>query len=261
MKESRPLEGREGLEVYLRYLGETVPDLALPRVSASKKKEESAGRPGEGDMSTLKSSSGPSGGSFPGGALTGSLPGSLEALAPMVAECRLCALSATRTHAVFGEGNPSAALMFVGEGPGADEDASGRPFVGRAGELLTRMIVAMGYRREDVYIANIVKCRPPGNRVPEEVERAACLPYLRQQIGLIAPKAIVLLGQTAAASLLGRADGISRLRGRETALEAFPGIRVMPTYHPAYLLRNPAAKAQVWADLQQVMGWLGKERG
>lgn len=253
MKKDHPLEGREGLEVYLRYLGETVPDLALPRAKATTKESVRPVAPPPGEPS--QGVSAPPSGSSPKSA------GSLEALGAAVSECRLCVLSSTRTHVVFGEGNPTAELMFVGEGPGADEDASGRPFVGRAGELLTRMILAMGYRREEVYIANVVKCRPPGNRVPEESERAACLPYLKEQISTISPKAIVLLGQTAAVSLLSRTEGISRLRGRETTLEAFPGIRVMPTYHPAYLLRNPAAKAQVWSDLQQVMGWLGRERG
>ncbi|MCL5954104.1 MAG: uracil-DNA glycosylase [Nitrospirae bacterium] len=251
MKEGGPLDGPEGLAVYLRYLQETVPDMTLPRPSA----EKGESRLADGERAGPPLPSSLSAGSPPGES------GSLESLASVVSECRLCVLSTTRTFAVFGEGNPDARLMFVGEGPGADEDASGRPFVGRAGELLTRMIAAMGYRREDVYIANVVKCRPPGNRVPEESERASCLPYLKRQIAMISPEAMVLLGQTAAVSLLSRNEGISRLRGRETSLPDFPGIRVMPTYHPAYLLRNPAAKAQVWEDLKQVMGWLGKERG
>ena len=184
----------------------------------------------------------------------------LSELREVACSCIACPLSETRTHVVFGEGNPKAALMFVGEGPGADEDASGRPFVGRAGDLLTKMIKAMGYERTDVYIANIVKCRPPGNRVPEDAERQDCLPFLQRQIALIAPRTIVLLGQTAASSLLGQTGGISRLRGRESRLSLFPEIRVMPTYHPAYLLRNPSAKAEVWEDLKQVMAWLGKDR-
>ncbi len=245
---SRPPEisGLEGLAVYLRYLEETVPDLGLPRSVRGVSKE------GE----TL------SGGSVPpssGAPLSSGDP--LEALRSEATNCRLCGLAATRTHVVFGEGDPHAALMFVGEGPGADEDASGRPFVGRAGELLTRMIAAMGYRRDQVYIANVVKCRPPGNRVPEEVERAACMPYLVRQIEIVSPQALVLLGQTAALSLLKRSEGISKLRGHETRIPGFSGIRTMPTYHPAYLLRNPSAKGQVWEDLKQVMDWLGKERG
>lgn len=235
------LDGTDGLAVYLRYLGETVPDFALAKGLAS-----SSVSPGE--------AAAPSEGGAPDGEML------LAELREQARSCTRCALSSTRTQVVFGEGNPKAALMFVGEGPGADEDATGRPFVGRAGELLTKMIGAMGFERREVYIANIVKCRPPGNRVPEDAERQACLPFLQRQIALIAPRTIVLLGQTAASSLLGQTGGISRLRGRESRLSLFPEIRVMPTYHPAYLLRNPSAKAEVWEDLKQVMAWLGKDR-
>ena len=242
--EHKVLEGREGLAVYLRYLGETVPDLFL----AGSPPEERIGGPEKEDLL------GSEGGS------SGEREMDLAALREKARTCTLCSLSSTRTNVVFGEGNPDAALMFVGEGPGADEDATGRPFVGRAGELLTKMIGAMGYARTDVYIANIVKCRPPGNRVPDETERQSCLPFLQQQISLVSPQAIVLLGQTAAASLLGQAVGISKLRGKEARLSRFPDIRIMPTYHPAYLLRNPSAKAEVWEDLKKVMAWLGKER-
>ena len=241
---NKVLEGREGLAVYLRYLGETVPDLFL----AGSPPEERIGGPENENRSGLE------------GGFSEDREIGLAALREKARICTLCSLSSTRTNVVFGEGNPDAALMFVGEGPGADEDATGRPFVGRAGELLTKMIGAMGYARTDVYIANIVKCRPPGNRVPEENERQSCLPFLQQQISLVSPQAIVLLGQTAAASLLGQAVGISKLRGKEARLSRFPGIRVMPTYHPAYLLRNPSAKAEVWEDLKKVMAWLGKER-
>ncbi len=234
------LDGREGLAVYLRYLGETVPDFALA------KGMDSSGSPGDAVEPSEKGD--------PDSEML------LAELREQARTCTRCTLSSTRTQVVFGEGNPKATLMFVGEGPGADEDATGRPFVGRAGELLTKMIGAMGFERPEVYIANIVKCRPPGNRVPEEAERHACLPFLHRQIALIAPRSIVLLGQTAAASLLGQTGGISRLRGREARLPHFPEIRVMPTYHPAYLLRNPSAKAQVWEDLKQVMAWLGKDR-
>lgn len=247
MTESRDkkiLDGTEGLAVYLRYLDETVPDLFL----AKDLRDERISVPGD---------PGPEG---KGEKLLEDRELALGTLREAASACTLCSLSATRTHVVFGEGNPQAALMFVGEGPGADEDATGRPFVGRAGELLTKMIAAMGYARTDVYIANVVKCRPPGNRVPEDHERHSCLPYLKQQISLVSPRAIVLLGQTAAASLLGSGGGISRLRGKETRIAGLPGIRVMPTYHPAYLLRNPSAKADVWEDLKQVMAWLGKER-
>lgn len=242
--ENKVLEGREGLAVYLRYLGETVPDLFL----AGSPPEDRIEAQENGDRLVSE------GGSSEDREID------LAALGEKARTCTLCSLSSTRTNVVFGEGNPDAALMFVGEGPGADEDATGRPFVGRAGELLTKMIGAMGYARSDVYIANIVKCRPPGNRVPEENERQSCLPYLQQQISLVSPQAIVLLGQTAAASLLGQAVGISKLRGKEARLSRFPDIRVMPTYHPAYLLRNPSAKAEVWEDLKKVMAWLGKER-
>jgi len=241
---NKVLEGREGLAVYLRYLGETVPDLFL----AGSPPEERIGGPENENRPGLE------GGSSEDREID------LAALREKARTCTLCSLSSTRTNVVFGEGNPEAGLMFVGEGPGADEDATGRPFVGRAGELLTKMIGAMGYARTDVYIANIVKCRPPGNRVPEENERQSCLPFLQQQISLVSPRVIVLLGQTAAASLLGQAVGISKLRGKEARLSRFPGIRVMPTYHPAYLLRNPSAKAEVWEDLKKVMAWLGKER-
>ncbi|MDA8028524.1 MAG: uracil-DNA glycosylase [Nitrospiraceae bacterium] len=242
--ENKVLEGREGLAVYLRYLGETVPDLFL----AGSPPEDRTEAQENGDRLVSE------GGSSEDREID------LAALREKARTCTHCSLSSTRTNVVFGEGNPDAALMFVGEGPGADEDATGRPFVGRAGELLTKMIGAMGYARSDVYIANIVKCRPPGNRVPEENERQSCLPYLQQQISLVSPQAIVLLGQTAAASLLGQAVGISKLRGKEARLSRFPDIRVMPTYHPAYLLRNPSAKAEVWEDLKKVMAWLGKER-
>jgi DNA polymerase len=180
----------------------------------------------------------------------------LEVLAGRVHECRLCSLGDVRLNPVFGEGHASARLLFIGEGPGAEEDRTGRPFVGRAGELLDRMIVAMGLSREEVYIANAVKCRPPANRTPEKVERDACKPFLLEQIRIVSPEAIVLLGQTAIFQMLSNESSISSVRGKETVLPSFPGIRVMPTYHPAYLLRNPQAKAVVWKDLQQVMQWL-----
>lgn len=170
--------------------------------------------------------------------------------------CHACPLSETRNKVVFGEGSGRSGLMFVGEGPGADEDRTGRPFVGRAGDLLTRMIVAMGLKREDVYIANTVKCRPPGNRVPTPAERASCFPYLQEQIRILNPRFMILLGQTAAQALLPDSESISRLRGTECRITDFPDIRVIPTYHPAYLLRNPEAKKVVWKDLQTVMGWM-----
>jgi DNA polymerase len=169
-------------------------------------------------------------------------------------ECTRCKLHKTRKKIVFGDGSPSAQLVFVGEGPGADEDAQGLPFVGRAGKLLTQMIEAMGLQRKDVYICNVVKCRPPENRQPEKDEVSACSPFLLRQIDTIAPKVIVCLGSTAAQTILQTNRGISHFRGEW--LE-FRGRKLMATYHPAYLLRNPAAKSEVWKDLQKVMAELG----
>lgn len=169
-------------------------------------------------------------------------------------ECTRCRLHKTRNKIVFGDGNPKAQLVFVGEGPGADEDAQGLPFVGRAGKLLTQMIEAMGLQRKDVYICNVVKCRPPQNRQPERDEVAECSPFLFRQIDTIAPKVIVCLGATAAKTILQTERGISQFRGEW--LE-FRGRKLMVTYHPAYLLRNPAAKSEVWKDLQKVMAELG----
>lgn len=169
-------------------------------------------------------------------------------------ECTRCKLHKGRNKIVFGDGNPKAELVFVGEGPGADEDAQGLPFVGRAGKLLTQMIEAMGLQRSDVYICNVVKCRPPENRAPEPDEVAACSPFLMRQIDSIQPKVIVCLGATAAKTILNTTRGISQFRGEW--LE-WRGHKLMATYHPAYLLRNPPAKADVWKDLQKVMAELG----
>jgi uracil-DNA glycosylase len=171
-------------------------------------------------------------------------------------ECTRCKLHSTRHNIVFGDGNPKAELVFVGEGPGADEDAQGLPFVGRAGKLLTQMIEAMGLQRKDVYICNVVKCRPPENRQPEEDEVHTCSPFLLRQIDVIAPKVIVCLGAVAAKTLLQTNRGISQFRGEW--LE-FRGRKLLATYHPAYLLRNPPAKSEVWKDLQKVMAVLGLE--
>ena len=157
---------------------------------------------------------------------------------------------------MFGVGNPEAELVFVGEGPGAEEDRRGEPFVGRAGELLDRMIVAMGLRREDVYICNVVKCRPPENRDPEPDEVAACEPFLKAQLDAIAPRVIVGLGRFAVQCLLGDPEArIGRVRGRWAA---YNGVDLMPTFHPAYLLRNPAQKRPAWEDLKEVMRVLGR---
>jgi len=176
-------------------------------------------------------------------------------LADEIKTCTKCALYAGRKQTVFARGNPAAELCFVGEGPGADEDAEGFPFVGKAGQLLDRMVAAMGYQRDDVYICNIVKCRPPNNRKPEPDEMGKCMPYLREQLDLVAPKVIVALGATAVEGLLGVGGGITRLRGQWKVYRAIP---VMPTFHPAYLLRSPEAKREVWADLQAVMKQLGR---
>jgi uracil-DNA glycosylase len=173
-----------------------------------------------------------------------------------IGDCQRCRLGKTRKHIVFADGNPKAELVFVGEGPGADEDASGVPFVGRAGKLLTQMIEAMGLQRKDVYICNVVKCRPPGNRPPEADEVTTCSPFLVRQLEVINPKVIVALGATAAKTLLETETGISKFRGQWLD---FRGKKLMATYHPAYLLRNPPAKGEVWKDLQKVMAELGLE--
>ena len=170
--------------------------------------------------------------------------------------CTRCKLHKARTNIVFGVGNPKAQLIFVGEGPGRDEDAQGEPFVGRAGKLLTQMIEAMGLRRPDVYICNVVKCRPPENRLPEPDEIATCSPYLLRQLGVIQPKVICCLGACSAQTMLQTTQGISKFRGEWFD---YRGSKLIATYHPAYLLRNPAAKGEVWKDLQKVMAVLGLE--
>lgn len=180
-----------------------------------------------------------------------------EELSAAVADCHACRLCETRRNIVFEDGSRQARLLFFGEGPGADEDAQGVPFVGRAGELLTRMIHAMQFSREEVYICNTVKCRPPGNRNPEPDETEACRPFAERQIELVKPDVIVILGAVPLRFLFPKIyGGIRSLRGHWME---YRGIRVMPTYHPAYLLRNPAAKADAWKDLQQVMAVFGKK--
>jgi len=169
-------------------------------------------------------------------------------------ECTRCKLHRGRNKIVFGEGHPKAQLVFVGEGPGHDEDVQGLPFVGRAGRLLTQMIEAMGLERKDVYICNVVKCRPPGNRTPEKDEITTCSPFLLRQLDAINPQVIVCLGSVAAQTLLETNRGISHYRGEWLD---FRGRKLLATYHPAYLLRNPGAKSEVWRDLQKVMAVLG----
>lgn len=190
----------------------------------------------------------------------------LRVLSEDVAGCTKCGLSATRTRTVFGQGNPRARLVFVGEAPGFDEDRQGLAFVGKAGQLLTKMIEAMGTTREDVFICNVLKCRPPNNRTPAPDEIASCSPYLRQQLAWIHPEVIVALGAPASQTLLSTVESIGRLRGRfhEYYLSGVRGegasVALMPTYHPAYLLRNPADKIKAWEDLKQVMSRLGLQR-
>ncbi|HVE81989.1 MAG TPA: uracil-DNA glycosylase [Myxococcales bacterium] len=180
----------------------------------------------------------------------------LEEIRAELGDCQRCKLCRGRTNIVFGVGNPRAELVFVGEGPGADEDAQGIPFVGKAGQLLTKMIEAMGFTRDEVYICNVVKCRPPGNRNPEPDEIEACEPFLKAQLDSIRPKAIVTLGKFAAQTLLRDSTPITRLRG---LWRTYQGIPLMPTFHPAYLLRSPNEKKLAWADLKQVMKMFGKE--
>ncbi len=179
---------------------------------------------------------------------------SLEALAVLAAPCGRCRLAATRTQVVYGTGNPNADLMFIGEAPGREEDLKGEPFVGRAGQLLTDIIKAMKLTREEVYIANVIKCRPPENRNPEPDELDACRPFLSKQVEFIKPRVIVTLGRFGLQSLTQKSYSISSVRGEWLEHE---GVKVMPTYHPAYLLRNPSAKKDVWSDMKKVMDLLG----
>jgi DNA polymerase len=178
----------------------------------------------------------------------------LQLIRDEIGDCTRCPLHAGRNKLVFGDGDPAARLMFVGEGPGADEDAQGLPFVGKAGQLLNNMIAAMGLKREEVYIANVVKCRPPGNRVPEQEEGATCTPFLFRQIDVVRPQVLVALGATAATWLLGARQPLAGLRGR---VHAFRSTQLIVTYHPAYLLRDPRQKKEAWADLQIAMRELG----
>ena len=180
---------------------------------------------------------------------------SLAAIANSVAGCRKCVLHEKRTKTVPGQGNSRPEIMFIGEGPGAEEDLQGLAFVGAAGQLLTKMIEAMGYRRDEVFIGNIVKCRPPNNRKPAPEEMEACMPYLLGQISLLKPRVIIALGATAVEGLLKPDAGITKIRGH---WHTFNGIDVMPTFHPAYLLRNPPAKREVWDDLKSVLQHLGR---
>ena len=190
----------------------------------------------------------------PGEAAAEQVP-TLEEIRQEMGRCRRCQLYAGAKNLVFGEGSPSARLMFIGEAPGAEEDLSGRPFVGAAGQLLDKMLHNLQLDREEVYITNVVKSRPPGNRDPLPDEIEACLPYLRKQIKAIRPRVIVTLGKVAAHALLGTKEPITRLRGQ---WRRYDHIRVMPTFHPSYLLRSPQERRKTWEDMQQVMEYLGE---
>lgn len=192
----------------------------------------------------------------------GSGAAGLRAIRDQLGDCRRCRLAGERVQIVFGQGDPNAELMFVGEAPGRDEDLSGVPFVGAAGELLTKMIAAMGYERDQVYIGNVIKCRPPRNRDPKPRELAACDPFVRAQIAAVRPRVIVTLGRVAAQALLHTDQPVGRLRGRFHELwVGDTAIPLMPTYHPAYLLRSPQAKRPVWDDLKQVIARLRTTSG
>ncbi len=184
--------------------------------------------------------------------------GTLADLRSEIGDCTRCPLHQERNTVVFGEGNEHPDLVFVGEGPGRDEDMQGRPFVGAAGKLLDKIIGAMGLKRQDVYICNVVKCRPPGNRTPAVEEQLACGKFLRRQLDILAPGVVVALGGTAAQFLLDVEESMGRLRGR---FHGANGLKVMPTYHPAYLLRNASAKRPVWEDMQMVIAELGRNSG
>ena len=214
------MSGRDQFSAHLDYLGE----LGVPGVSKDSKWTDRA------------------------------LTAGLADIRAEIGDCQRCKLCSTRTNIVFGVGNPNAELMFVGEAPGADEDEQGEPFVGRAGQLLTKIIEAMGFQRSDVYIANILKCRPPNNRPPEPDEVATCEPFLFKQIDAIKPKIIVALGTHAAHTLLKIDTPISKIRGH--VLDFRGGVKVVPTFHPAYLLRSPDRKRDVWEDMKKVRALL-----
>jgi DNA polymerase len=184
-------------------------------------------------------------------------PVSLEPIRADIGDCQRCKLAPTRTHIVFGSGNPNAELVFVGEAPGADEDEQGLPFVGAAGQYLTKIIESIGVKREDTYICNILKCRPPNNRNPEPDEVAQCSPFLKRQLEAIKPKIVCCLGKFAAQTMLQSADSITRLRGRFHDID---GMRVIATFHPAYLLRSPEKKREVWEDMKTIRAELSRLR-
>ena len=242
---------REQAVEYLQYLKEQ----GLTHVPASGRKPAKPPSPPPGSSAAPAPAAKPAGRPAPAPRPARGGPDTLESIAAEIAACALCALAPTRKNTVPGQGRLRPDILFVGEGPGADEDEQGLAFVGRAGQLLTKMILAMGYTREDVFIGNIVKCRPPGNRVPTPEEMAGCIPYLKRQIAVIQPKLIVCLGATAARGLVNETLPIGKARGQ---WREFEGIPVMLTFHPAYLLRDPRQKAPCWADLKTVLARLGK---
>ncbi len=240
----------------------TRPPAAGPTTApASNGRQAAADQAQEDPRGSFKSASGqnasmaPASAAQPGSA-AGPWPEALRELRREVLQCQQCKLCESRRSVVFGEGNPAAEVLFVGEAPGAVEDRSGRPFVGPSGQLLERIIEGgMGLQRDDVFIANIVKCRPPGNRDPEPDEVAQCLPYLQRLVALLEPKAIVALGRVAAQNLLSTNEKVGSLRGRELS---YAGIPVVVTYHPSYLLREPERKRDAWLDIQRLNRLLGR---
>ena len=248
VKQPAPLDDREELRMMVSALSRQLQWKARAGIRVLAK-----GRPaGAGPTAMIPSNPRPvaEGNLFPADSAAHATK-SLEELRDYIGDCRRCKLWSGRTHLVFGVGNPRAEVMFVGEGPGRDEDLKGEPFVGRAGQLLTDIITkGMGLRREDVYIANVVKCRPPENRNPEPDEVESCEPFLKKQIDLVRPKVIVALGKFAVQSLLQSSQAISRLRGQ---WHNYQGVKLMPTFHPAYLLRNPGDKKLVWEDIKKVI--------
>ncbi len=236
----RPVE--EGSELVLHAEAENLPlDTMTPKAATS---------PGMTPAKTAPAKATPT----PAPPVIGDKPTAFKLIREDIGDCTRCRLHKGRTNLVFGVGNVNADLMFIGEGPGADEDAKGEPFVGRAGQLLNNMISAMGIKREDVYIANVVKCRPPSNRTPEKDECDTCSPFLMRQIDVVKPKVIVALGAVAAKNLLAVSDSMANLRGR---WYDFRDSKLAVTYHPAYLLRDPRQKKETWKDLQMVMKYLG----
>ena len=236
----------EAVPVAVQNLAEPVED--EPVMPKKKPPVEQAGL--FGDILTDAPSAQPKGAALP---VIEAQDVSLEAIREDIGECVRCKLHEHRNNIVFGEGNPKAKLVFIGEGPGADEDATGRPFVGRAGQLLEKIIQAIGLKREDVYISNVVKCRPPGNRTPERDEVATCEQFLFRQLALIRPRVIVALGSPAFQCILRTKETITRARGE---WRDWNGIKVMPTFHPAYLLRSPDKKREAWDDMKKVRDYL-----